>query len=82
MLTVYEFKLNYAKTTQSGPFGHTCTGTPLTCTGTGCILLGCTGTGWTCTGTSWLLVGVYRYSPVPVPVQLREIAQICFFCHF
>ena len=45
MLTVYEFKLNYTKTAQSGHFEHTCTGTPLTCTGTGCTPLGCTGTG-------------------------------------
>ena len=37
---MYEFRLKYAKTTQSGHFGHTCTGTPLTCTGIGCILFG------------------------------------------
>ena len=45
MRSVYEFKLNYAKNTHSGHFGHTCTGTPWTCTGTGCILLACAGTG-------------------------------------
>ena len=69
MLTVYEFKLNYTKTQHSGHFGHTCTGTPWTCTGTGCILLACTGTGWTCTGIGWPLVActgtalyLYRYT--------------------
>ena len=54
---VYEFRLKYTKTTQSGHFGLTCTGTPWTCTSTCCILLTCTGTCWTCTGTCWTCTG-------------------------
>ena len=72
MLTVYEFKLNYTKTTQSRHFGHTCTGTPLTCTSTGCILLGCTGTGLDLYQYKLASVGVYRYRYRAVPVQLWE----------
>ena len=79
MRSVCEFKLNYTKIQHSRHFGHTCTGTRLTCTGTGCILLACTGTGWTYTGTGWPLVGctgtalyLYRYS-------LGNFAHICYF---
>ena len=79
MQSVCEFRLKYAKTTQFGHFGHTCTGTPLTCTGTGCILLGCTGTAWTYTGTVWLLLGLYQYNPVPVPVQLQKFCPKLLF---
>ena len=69
MQSVCEFRLNYTKIHNSGHFGHSCTGTALTCTGIGCILLGCIGTALTCTGTGWLLMGgtgtalfQYRYS--------------------
>ena len=93
MLTVYEFKLNYAKIHNSGHFGHCGTSTTLFGIGTDCILMGGTGTAWIgtgtawigtgtawiSTGTAWLLMGRYRYRSVSVPVPLREFAQNCFF---
>ena len=57
MLTVYEFRLKYAKTTQFGHFGHCGTGTALTGIGTDCILLGGTGIAWIGTSTDWPLLG-------------------------
>ena len=44
--------LNDAKISKNGVAGTTCTGTPLSCTGTGCLLHTCTGTPLTCTGTA------------------------------
>ena len=75
---MYEFGLNYTKTQHSGHFGHTCTGTPWTCTGIGCILLACTGTGWTCTGTGWPLVACTGTPLYLYRCTLRNFAQKCF----
>ena len=57
MLTVYDFRLNYAKSQQSGNFGSSGTGTTLFGTDTECILLGGTSTACIGTGTDWLLLG-------------------------
>ena len=57
ILSVYDFRLNYMKSQQSGHFGSCGTGTTLFGTGTIHILYG--GTGTTCigTGTDWVLLG-------------------------
>ena len=80
------FSLNTQKTAKTGDAGTTCTGTTLTCTGTGSVLEGCTSTGLGCTGTVWLLHHLYRYRFKGVPVQVSEICPEMvispFFMHF
>ena len=76
---MYEFELKYTKIQHSGHFGHTCTSTALTCTGTSCILLGCTGTALYLYRYRLASAGVYRYNPVPIPVQPREFCPELLF---
>ena len=72
---MYEFRLKYAKTTQSGHFGLTCTGTPWTCTGTCCIQLACTGTCWPLVGCTGTPLYLYQY-------MLGKLSRFASFATF
>ena len=82
MQSVCEFRLKYAKTTQSGHFGHYGTGTALIGTGTDCILLGGTGTTWIGTGIDWLLMGGTGTALFRCRHHFGNLPRIASFCHF
>ena len=86
MLTVYDFRLNYAKSQQSGHFGHCGISTALIGTGIDLVLLGGTGTVCIGTGTDCLLLGGtgtalfrYRYHFGNLP---RIVSFSLFWYHF
>ena len=79
MLTVYEFRLNYAKSQQSRHFGHCGTGTTLIGTGIDLVLLGGTGTACIGTGTDWLLYGGIGTASKVLP---KNVIFAHFWYHF
>ena len=83
---MHDFKLKYAKSQQSGQFGHYGTGTALIGIGTNLVLLGGTDTACIGTGTDWLLLGGtgtalfrYRYHFENLP---RIASFSLFWYHF
>ena len=79
---VYEFRLKYAKSQQSGHFGHCGIGTALIGIDTDLVLMGGTGTACIDTGTDWLLFGgtgtaLFRYR-----YHFGNLPRIAFFPSF